>query len=220
MSPHSCDSVAAPRCARTVEAEVPLSTFLDFVLTAGPERLKLAAPPHPGAYDFHAPLVVALREAHEMGRLTDLEGRWRLEKDKRRARIYPVLSRAYVAAARQHRASFRRPASVSLQLGSLAVAVEPHAVWTLGGKGCDLHVLLHFNGEPASGQRIACALAAARLAGIKGAFVDLQLGTDMVLGSSRLTDDGEALAFFEAEALSFAAMRRGLPKAPPGRRLP
>lgn len=201
-----CNAVAAPRCALSVEAEVTLSAFLDFVLTAGPERLKLAAPPGPGAYDFHAALVSQLREAHEMGRLADLG--WRLETDKRRARIYPVLARAYISAARQHRATFRRPTPATLRLGTLAVVVEPHAVWNLGGGGCDLHVFLHFNGEPASGQRVACTLAAARLAGIKGAFVDLQFGADLILGSSKLSDDGAALAFFEAEALSFVAMRR------------
>jgi hypothetical protein len=197
------------RTADCAEALVPLAAFLDFVVTTGPERLKLAKPPGPCVYDFYAKLVDALRFAHELGRLDGLSAdTWAEVEDVRRRRVYPICARAYAAAARKHEALYRRPTPRTLHLGPLDVLVEPHAVWGNDRGGRDTAIFLHFDCQAAGAKRTAVTLAAASLAGLHGGFVDIQHGADLITGTTNPMREGEARAFFEAEALSFMAMRR------------
>ncbi len=68
---------AEPTYAATCEPRpqyvprIMMSSFVDFMLATGSDRIRLAREPSPYAYDFWHPLVRALRDAHEHGRIDE-----------------------------------------------------------------------------------------------------------------------------------------------------
>jgi len=203
----SCEN-GGPRARVGASHVVTLDAFVDFALTGGLARLELSKPAHwLSAIDFYEALRPALREAHQIGRLEDI--RWRDTGDMRRERIFPRVASGYAAAVRKAEARFLPCDPRMLHAHPVDILVEPIGLWTSDRGGDPIAVFLHFDVQRASARRISLYLAAARLVGFHGGFVDLQDGGALTLGAEPFisTPDASLRCYFEAEARAFAELR-------------
>lgn len=137
---------------------VPMSSFVDFVLTPGPFRLSLVKQLKQGQderfSDFYRPVRESIVDAHEKGLdvhetlgdfLTALV-------DPREKRIFPKVVHGYRKFCRGEKKTWFEPPMRDYLMGPLSVLVNPEVGLLIGGRP---HAIkLYFRGDPAAPHRV------------------------------------------------------------------
>jgi hypothetical protein len=190
---------------------VPMSEFVDFVLTSGTGKLTAVRYVKQHLYDrgadFYKPLRESIVDAHEKGLDVPaaLADYLTTVVDPRERRIFPKVVKGYGKFLRGQKMTWFEPPMRDYPVGPLSVRVNPEVGLLIGGKP---HAIkLYFRGDPLAPQR---AMVVNEL--LHGAFSATWPGTVCAVLDVRRArlypyrPKSEMGALLRAEAASFASL--------------
>ncbi|MCC6558900.1 MAG: hypothetical protein IT372_38725 [Polyangiaceae bacterium] len=141
--------------------KISLTYFVDFVLKAGTPKLagvrEFKERKDELTFDFYRQVRDAIVDMHRSGKPDSvLDEFLAAQHDDRRRRIYPSIVNGYRRFLSSARMTWFEPKTGSVQLGDVAIHVNPDLGLVIDGKP---HLIkIYFRGEPLSSKRTAVVL--------------------------------------------------------------